>query len=163
MDDDKLDRVIALLEDISAKLGGRKLPLRTPAVAIDPATARETMTLAHAGKMVTIADARSTLNLHGASNKAISQLLMACGFERRRGAAGVKFAVAAPPGKVGRPLELPPISDDAIAAARARPQPFTARQFLHICQRQGGSVIRLTAAHENELRNRYPGVFADPV
>lgn len=161
MTDEQFSQLMAALARIENALHGRREGVRSVQcdVPMDAAEAREVMMDAHAGTLVTLDQARATLNLPTESPQAISRLLLACGFERRRGAAGVRFSIAAPAAKVGRRLIMPDIPDGAIESSRKRQQKLKARVFLNLCLQQTGQLMRITRWHVEELHRRYPGVF----
>jgi len=105
-----------------------------------------------------------------ASSKAVGQVLAAAGFERRRWATGVRFAICEPGGNCsGSPITLPENLADAVEAARAALKNYgrktDARGVIYGAYLMQGVTAKpslVTAAHIEEVLRQYPE-FAGPL
>ncbi|MDR3548462.1 MAG: hypothetical protein P4M11_09405, partial [Candidatus Pacebacteria bacterium] len=109
------ERMATALERIAK---GGSIP-DTPVIEPRIDRVRDTMMSRFKGAYVSVTQARDALGMHESSSKEIGKLLTAAGFERRRWAQGVRFAICEPGGVcVGSPVTLPDNLDESMQAAR---------------------------------------------
>jgi hypothetical protein len=116
------------------------------------------------GLYITIEQAREALAMHDASAKAVGQVVAAAGFEKRRWASGIKFAICKPGGQCqGSPVVLPDNLDEAAAAARIGSRKSgratDARGLLYgayLMQGVTAKPSQVTRAHIEEAHKLFP-------
>ncbi|HEV2679426.1 MAG TPA: hypothetical protein VGV14_02905 [Rhodanobacter sp.] len=156
-----LERIAAALEKIAAQNASSTAP-----TAREPLTerTREIMLSMFHGVYVSVDEAREALGMTGASSKAVGQVLTAAGFERKRWASGVRFAICEPGGTcVGSPITLPDNLDASVAAAReafkktGRKTPIQGLIYgAYMMQGITPKPSQATQAHIDEVSKLYP-------
>lgn len=125
---------------------------------------RQTLLGRFEGLYITVDQAREALGMDGASSKAVAQTVAAAGFERRRWATGVRFAICEPGGTcAGSPVVLPENLEDAVQAARTAKSKFgrntNASGVLYgayLMQGHTAKPSQVTDQHIAEVRKLYP-------
>lgn len=119
------------------------------------------------GTYVSVSQARDALGMTDASSKEIGKLLTAAGFERRRWAQGVRFAICEPGGVcVGSPVTLPDNLDESMQAARVaqertgrKPTPEGVLYGAYLMQGVTAKSSQVTDQHIEEVKRLYPDDF----
>jgi len=116
------------------------------------------------GLYITVDQARDALGMTDASSKAVGRVVAAAGFERRRWANGVKFAICEPGGIcAGAPVVLPDnLEESAVALRIARDKygkPATAQAVIYGAYIMQGKTVKqnqVTPQHIAEVKRLYP-------
>jgi hypothetical protein len=168
MDESKLlaliERGVIALEAIAQQSGGETVP-----TAHEPKAEQTRKTLMHRfeGQYISIEQARDALGMHGTSSKAVGMVVSAAGFERKRWATGVRFAICEPGGVcTGAPVVLPDNLDDAAQMAKEAKSKHgrktTPEQVLYGAYLMSGKTVKpsqVTPQHIAEVKRLYPGLF----